>query len=222
MTGMWEPTDAETEAGLKGPHDFCTFVAQVGAAYMMRSEGAHQTCTTVEEVETCEDTYADMWNSTNPYSIDSVADGSLGWAAYQMTLAFDLDAEDDEYDLTCYDVEAWPAPEEGSYTNLYLDVIEDTSDGAADGALVVVDVPYHTIYSFFQEGDYKRAAMDANAILELADDDTTPLTMAERRTKYDFDANNGMYCMYWDNWDGMNPQPWGLNDCGIQALWLND
>ena len=32
----------------------------------------------------------------------------------------------------------------------------------------------------------------------------------------------GKYCIYWDNWDGMNPQPWKEGDCGLQALWMND
>jgi hypothetical protein len=151
--------------------------------------------------------YESEWNSAAPEEIDSVADGSLGWAAYQMTLQFDLETED--YDLTCYGVEAWPAPDGvREYSNLYLEVTEDTE--ADDGSLTVIDVPYHTSYSFFQEGDYKRAAMDA------AEPD---VAMATRRTSYTY---AGKYCMYWDNWDGMNPQPWAENDCGLQALWLND
>jgi hypothetical protein len=125
-----------------------------------------------------------------------------------MTLAFDLEEEDD-YDLTCYGREAWPAPDGvREYTNLYLEVTADTE--ADDGSLTIIDVPYHTSYSFFQEGDYKRAAMDA------AEPD---VEMATRRTTYTFD---GKYCIYWDNWDGFNPQPWAAEDCGLQALWLND
>jgi hypothetical protein len=124
-----------------------------------------------------------------------------------MTLQFDLETED--YDLTCYGVEAWPAPDGvREYSNLYLEVTEDTE--ADDGSLTVIDVPYHTSYSFFQEGDYKRAAMDA------AQPD---VAMADRRASYTY---AGKYCMYWDNWDGMNPQPWAALDCGLQALWLND
>lgn len=71
-------------------------------------------------------------------------------------------------------------------------------------------VPYHTSYTFFQEGDLKRAIMDAYS-------PSTP--MAERRSEYVFD---GKYCIYWDNYEGVNPQPWAKDDCGLQALWLND
>lgn len=43
--------------------------------------------------------------------------------------------------------------------------------------------------------------------------------MYDRRNSNGFD---GLYCIYWDNWDGMFPQPWEVDDCGLQALYLND
>lgn len=69
-----------------------------------------------------------------------------------MTLAFDLPVEDD-YDITCAGVEAWPAPEAGSYVDLYIEL-------ECDADCIPVSVPYHTSYSYFQEGDLKRAIMD--------------------------------------------------------------
>lgn len=121
-----------------------------------------------------------------------------------MTLAFDLPVEDD-YDITCQGIEAWPAPDRDSYIDLYIEIECDDS-----GLCEPTTVPYHTSYSFFQEGDLKRAIMDAAA-------PDTP--MADRRSEYVFD---GKYCIYWDNYEGVNPQPWAEGDCGLQALWLND
>jgi hypothetical protein len=226
ITGMWEPTEAEAAAGLTGPHDFCTFVSQVAAAVSMKEYGCAYAGYMVYYDEDHEDAgepyyfefyynsdneyycaYDDEWGSTEAYGIPPINDGSLGWAAYQMTLAFGLETDED-YDVTCYGVEAWPAPEADSYVNLYMDVVLDTE--ADDGSYTIIDVPYHTSYSFFQEGDLKRAIMD----LALPD---TP--RAERRAEYVFD---GKYCIYWDNYEGWNPQPWSEGDCGLQALWLND
>ena len=48
ITGMWEPSEAETAAGLKGPHDFCTFVNVVASAYLMKEKGCAILMTTDE------------------------------------------------------------------------------------------------------------------------------------------------------------------------------
>lgn len=38
ITGLWTPTEAQTEAGLAGPHDFCTLVSVVAAGISMRTK----------------------------------------------------------------------------------------------------------------------------------------------------------------------------------------
>lgn len=189
---MWTPTEAEAAAGLKGPHDFCTFVSNIAATYMMREEGPQWDEDNWESDK-------DGWNSIAANTVSSVFDGSLGWAAYQMTMIFDLETEDD-YDLTCSSYDKWPKPVKNSYESLYLEV----GDRGCDA------VPYHTIYNVFVEGDVKRCIMD----LSQAD-----MGVIDRRMDNLFD---GLLCIYWDNYDGYNPQPWSQDDCGIQALFLND
>jgi len=193
VTGFWEPTEAEEEAGLQGPHDFCTLVTAVGSVWLMREYGPEIIDDSTGELN------AQGWNSAAASTIPAVADGSLGWAAYQMTQAFGLEVPED-YDVTCMDVMAWPEPEVDSYDPLYVDI----SGGD------FVGVPWHTNYNMFVEGDVKRAFMD------LTDPSTD---LKARRGDKLFD---GLVCIYWDNWDGWNPQPWADGDCGLQALFLND
>lgn len=154
-------------------------------------------------------------------SAEFISDGSLGWAAYQMAITFGLDTEDEEYDLTCAHSRRWPAPAADSYVDLYMEITcsETTAAGGTDenGTCEVVSVPYHTIYNYFVEGDYKRASMDAemytayvqaakNSQLEgmtnYDSDNKTYWNRTEARARYAF---AGKVCIYWDNWDGMNP-----------------
>lgn len=128
-----------------------------------------------------------------------------------MAIAFGLDVEDDDYDLTCSDIGKWPEPVE-EYTNIYLDG-ECTTEGEGEAEVVTCDVefvPHHTLYSAFVEGDYKRLVMDIQ------------LTGGNFVTRREDNAFEGKYCIYWDNYEGWNPQPWEAGDCGIQALFLND
>lgn len=80
MTGFWQPSEEEEAAGLKGHDgispDFCTYISAIAAAYTMKEYGA--------EIDENGDANENGWNSTAPDSIDSIADGSLGWAAFQM------------------------------------------------------------------------------------------------------------------------------------------
>lgn len=103
----------------------------------------------------------DGWND----EVDFIIDGSLGWAAYQMAITFGLDIEDEEYDLTCANSRRWPEPAADSYVPLYMDIVctETTAESGTNlnGVCEVESVPYHTIYNYFVEGDYKRASMDA-------------------------------------------------------------
>jgi hypothetical protein len=155
-----------------------------------------------------------------------------------MAITFGLDIEDEEYDLTCAHSRRWPEPAADSYVPLYMEIMcsETTpaSETDVDGACEVVSVPHHTIYSYFVEGDYKRASMDAemytayvlakkNETLEGMDNyDADVETYWYRTAARERYAFAGKVCIYWDNWDGMNPQPWKLGDCGLQALWMND
>jgi hypothetical protein len=102
---MWEPTEAEAAAGLTGPHDFCTFVSQVAAAWEMKEYGCvyagythyydngeyyyHENYYNSDDEYYC--MYDNEWNSMEANYIHTIDDGSLGWAAYQMTLAFGLE-----------------------------------------------------------------------------------------------------------------------------------
>lgn len=118
---------------------------------------------------------------------------------------------DEDIDPTCYDVEAWPEPEAGTYEMLYMDMVMDDELGYD----VFQGVGYHTMYSVFQEGDVKRIYMDlAN---KAAGDQAVGIKAVREANKF-----SGQYCIYWDNWDGFNPQPWKVNDCALQALFLND
>lgn len=65
VTGFWEPTDAEEEAGLKGPRDFCTLFTQLAAGVAMRNSGA------------------EVWASETAYSsFEFIRDGSMADAAF--------------------------------------------------------------------------------------------------------------------------------------------
>lgn len=95
VTGFWQPTEAEAEAGLQGPHDFCTLVSLVAAQYSLR-EAVLQAGTD------------DAWDHVLAASeIPVVADGALGYAAMMLATAFGLDVPED-YDGTCSNVAAWP------------------------------------------------------------------------------------------------------------------
>lgn len=95
VTGFWQPTEAEAEAGLQGPHDFCTLVSLVAAQYSLR-EAVLQAGTD------------DAWDHVLAASeIPVVADESLGYAAMMLATAFGLDVPED-YDATCSNVAAWP------------------------------------------------------------------------------------------------------------------
>jgi len=172
ITGLWTPTEAEAEAGLAGPHDFCTLVSVVAAGISMRTQSLlirYPALTENEDepVEVANELPDDCdWDcllvDAVVSDIESIADGSLGWAAYQMAVAFGLDVEDEEYDLTCSSIGKWPEPVEDSYTNIYLDG-ECTTEGEGDAAVTTCDVEFvahHTMYSAFVEGDYKRLVMD--------------------------------------------------------------
>lgn len=105
-----------------------------------------------EETYDCDAYSETQWNSMPASEIPSVADGSLGWAAYQLTQAFGLEVPED-YDGTCSEVGAWPEPDSREYETLYMDI----SSGEPVG------VAYHTNYSLLLEGDAKRAYMDLYA-----------------------------------------------------------
>jgi len=65
ITGLWTPSEKEELAGLKSPHDFCTFVNQVGATYMMKNEGPGFD-------EDLWEYNPRGWNSITPREIESV------------------------------------------------------------------------------------------------------------------------------------------------------
>jgi len=175
VTGFWTPSEAEAEAGLTGPHDFCTLAAIIGTNYgMMMKERADKysydgdtsmpsvasmASYTWAELTAYSGITADGWED----SVDFINDGSLGWAAYQMAITFGLDVEDEDYDLTCSHAVPWPEPAADSYQNLYLEVACPTRELAAPVTepCYAFDVPHHTIYNYFVEGDYKRAMIDA-------------------------------------------------------------
>jgi hypothetical protein len=115
----------------------------------------------------------------------------------------------DDYDFTCYDVYEWPEPEDGTYEYLYVE-INWLADEENDIPAGIAFVPDHQLYTIFQEGDIKRALMDFDDPIR---------DLKTRRANY---AYSGAYCIYWDNWDGYNPQPWSVGDCAVSALFLND
>jgi len=171
ITGLWTPTEAEAEAGLAGPHDFCTLVSVVAAGISMRTQSLlirypALTADADTPVDTANELPDDCdWDcllvDAEVSAIESIADGSLGWAAYQMAIAFGLDTEDEDYDLTCSLIGKWPEPVE-DYTNIYLDG-ECTTEGEGEAAVTTCEVEFvahHTMYSAFVEGDYKRLVMD--------------------------------------------------------------
>jgi len=127
----------------------------------------------------------DDWdNIVSMQDIEPVADGSLGWAAYQMTQAFGLEVPD-EYDLTCQGVGPWPRPEDDTYVPLFMKL--------GDSGVAVVG--YHTPYNLLIEGDAKRFYLDS-------DPSAASTSLLDRRTGAEYD---GISCMYWDNISGDRP-----------------
>lgn len=138
-----------------------------------------------------------MWATEGPGSLPFIADGSLGWAAYQMANSFGLDV-DSNYDITCPDTGAWPEPADGTFEPLYLEI--DSSTGE------VTQSATHTNYSLLVEGDVKRAIMDA-------DPTQAAMTTEDRRAGALY---SGTYCIEWYNDEfGTSPQPWATGDCAI-------
>jgi len=198
VTGFWQATDAETAVNLKGPRDFCTLFAQVAAADAMRkATGAD----------------AKLWQSEKPATaVTGIADGSLAEAAFMMVDIFDLYIDED-VDATCAETGAWPEPEDGTYVELYMDIVDDQEN---NGKKTYMPVKYHTVYSAFQEGDVKRALMDVEN-LNRAENKQSDIKDVREANKF-----SGLTCIYWDNYDNNNPQPWKMGDCALMSLFLND